>query len=457
MISFLCGGEVYHISRYNELMQRKALAALRAADFAGKTVLVRVDYNVPLLEKRGKWVVGDDRRIAQSINTIQFLRAAGAKIVLLSHLGRPHSEADTALSLRPVAAHLVKKYHIPCQFFPRVQGAEVRDLVAQLNPGDLVLLENLRFWTGEKQAEPAFAQALADLGDVYVSEAFSALHRRHASTFLLPQLLPSFAGLEVQNELRTLSRLLENPARPFVCVIGGAKISDKVKAVQELAKSADIVLIGGGIANNFLQAEGLEIFRSRVEEAQRLESTVKKSGQAQPAATTEHEYTTLARELLEAHRHERMLKDGYIPLPKILYPVDVVAAPSITERSLRACQVFDLSREMKDRQENVQLVYTDIGPKTTRLYTELVMQAGTVFWNGPMGVWENKLFSAGTHKLACAVADAQATTILGGGDTIAAIDHFGLANEYSYISTGGGAALEFLSGGELPGLSALST
>lgn len=425
-------------------MHKIPFQPLSAKDFAGKTVLVRVDYNVPLVEKRGKRVVGEDRRIAQSINTIQFLRSAGAKVVLISHLGRPKSPSDQQLSLRPVAEHLNKKFHIACQFVPDCVGEAVRAHIAGMRVGDIVLLENLRFYPEEKQADQAFAQQLANLAEVYVTEAFSALHRKHASTYVVPQLLPSYAGLEVQNEIATLSKLLTDPQRPLVCVIGGAKIADKVQAVQELAKKADIVLIGGGIANNFFKAEGLEIYRSFTQE------TI-------PAELGEEaNFTQVARKLLDEHRHERMLKDGYIPLPKILYPFDVVAAPSIEETQRSKTKTIDLSHDMADYEESEQLVYADIGPKTTRLYTELILQAGTVFWNGPMGVWENSLFSNGTHKIACAVADAQATTILGGGDTIAAIDHFGLANEYTHISTGGGASLEYLSGGELPGLAVLS-
>lgn len=412
-------------------------------DVAGKTVLVRVDYNVPLEKSRSTIVVKDDKRIAQSIETLHFLMRAGAKVVLLSHLGRPKSPEDVHLSLRPVATVLQKKYHIPCSFLPKITGEEVRTAISELKFGSVLLLENLRFHQGEKSADPNFVKELASLGDVYVNEAFSSLHRKHASTYLLPQKMPSFAGFDLAREVATLQAMLTEPKRPFICLIGGAKISDKVSAIRELAKRADAILIGGGIANNFFKAEGLEIYRSFTEEATQ-------------AVDTTTDYTKLAQQLIAEHKHERLLKDGYIPLPKIIYPIDVVAAPSIDEKNKNKTELIDLTHDMLDQVEKTRLVYADIGPKTTRLYSELLLHAETIFWNGPMGVWENDLFASGTHKLACAVADSQATSIIGGGDTIAAIDHFGLGSAYSHISTGGGASLEFLSGNELPGLQVIS-
>lgn len=416
----------------------------KVEDVANKTVLVRVDYNVPLENQRSKITVKDDKRIAQSVETIHFLLKAGAKVVLLSHLGRPKHANDSQLSLAPVAQHLQKKFHIACKFIPQTIGEEVETAVAQLQSGEILLLENLRFHSEEKAADIEFAKRLAKLGDLYINEAFSSLHRKHASTYALPQLLPSFAGFDLAREVATLNKLLTEPARPFICLIGGAKIADKVDAIKVLANKADAVLIGGGIANNFFKAEGLEIYRSFTQEANQM------------AAQNNTDFTQLAKELIAEHKHERLLKDGYIPLPKIIYPVDVVAAPSIEESEQKKTQVLDLSHDMLDRPEHEKLVYADIGPKTVRLYREILLQAETIFWNGPMGVWENPLFASGTHKLACAVADATATSVIGGGDTIAAIDHFGLSAAYSYISTGGGASLEFLSGAELPGLKVLS-
>jgi len=416
----------------------------KIADVANKTVLVRVDYNVPLESQHSTIVVKDDKRIAQSVETIHFLIKAGAKIVLLSHLGRPKSAGDTHLSLAPVAQHLQKKFHIPCTFIPETVGENVVAAIAQLQPGEAVLLENLRFQSEEKAADTTFAKQLASLGDVYINEAFSSLHRKHASTYVLPQLLPNFAGFDLAREVATLNKLLTEPRRPFICLIGGAKIADKVDAIKVLASKADAILIGGGIANNFFKAEGLEIYRSFTQES----NLVTNDGKV--------DYSQMAGQLIAEHKHERVLKDGYIPLPKIIYPIDVVAAPSITETDRRKVQMLDLTHDMLDKPEHEKLVYADIGPKTIRLYRELLLQAETIFWNGPMGVWENELFADGTHKLACAVADAAATSVIGGGDTIGAIDHFGLGAAYSYISTGGGASLEFLSETELPGLEVLS-
>ena len=416
----------------------------KVADVANKTVLVRVDYNVPLETQHTKITVKDDKRIAQSVETIHYLIKAGAKVVLISHLGRPKSSGDTHLSLAPVAQHLQKKFDIHCQFCPTTVGEKVVEAVAQLRSGDVLLLENLRFHPEEKAADEQFAKQLAKLGDIYINEAFSSLHRKHASTYVLPQLLPNFAGFDLAREVATLNKLLTEPKRPFICLIGGAKIADKVDAIKVLASKADAILIGGGIANNFFKAEGLEIYRSFTQEA----NLVTNDGAV--------DYSQMAGQLIAAHKHERVLKDGYIPLPKILYPIDVVAAPSIAETDQKKVHVLDLTHDMLDKPEHEKLVYADIGPKTIRLYRELLLQAETIFWNGPMGVWENDLFANGTHKLACAVADATATSVIGGGDTIGAIDHFGLGAAYSYISTGGGASLEFLSGTELPGLEVLS-
>lgn len=411
-------------------------------DIEGKTVLVRVDYNVPLVNKNGKIVVGDDRRIAQSLETIHFLQKAQAKIILMSHLGRPASDQDKHFSLKPIADHLRKKFRIPCHFSPEITGEITNSLVNQLQPDEILLLENLRFDPREKKGDLEFAQEIAKLGDIYINEAFSTLHRAHASTTQLPRLLPHFAGFDVMREVTTLTKMLTQPRRPFVCLIGGAKIADKVEAIEQLAQKADCILIGGGIANNFFKAEGLEIYRSFTEEKI-------------SASDQNEDYAQVAADLLHQHRHEHMLKDGYIPLPKIIYPIDVVAAPSLQTHSKNQVKTIDLSSGPLDAEEQIKLAYLDIGPKTIRLYKEVLNQAETIFWNGPMGVWENPLFATGTHKLACVVADADATTIVGGGDTLGAIDAFGLSQCYSHISTGGGASLEYLSGKDLPGIVAI--
>lgn len=412
-------------------------------DIQNKTVLVRVDYNVPLEDSGSGMRVVDDRRIKASLKTLQFLLENKAKVVLIAHLGRPDSSGDKDLSLAPIAKHLAHDLGLPVSFTSEIVGEKALEAVAQLQPGNALLMENLRFHPGEKKNDPAFAQELARLGEVYIDEAFSNAHRSHASMVGVPELLPSFAGFAMQEEVEHLSGLLENPQRPLVIVLGGAKISDKVGAAEHLAQVADIVLVGGAVANSFLKAEGLEVYRSYIEEA----STGNNDDNI--------DYVKFAEDLIESHKTEKVLKDGYIPLPKILYPLDVVAAPDLKTTDQAQMQLIDLTHGMQDTEEQEQLAYYDIGPKTIKLYSEILAQAGTIFWNGPMGVWENDLFAAGTQQIAQAIADNPNNTVVGGGDTIAALDHFKLQDHVKYVSAAGGAALTFLSGETLPGLKTL--
>ncbi len=413
-------------------------------DVRNKTVLLRVDYNVPLEEAAGGQQVADDRRIQASLKTLQFLLENQAKVILISHLGRPKSAGEAGLSLKPVVDYLKTKLGVSVEFVGDLVGEEARAAVANLSPGQAILLENLRFHEGETKNDPEFAKQLASLAAVYIDEAFSAAHRAHASTVGVAEYLPSFAGFALAEEVAQLSALMETPARPLVIVLGGAKISDKVGAAEHLARIADIILVGGAVANNFLKAEGLEIYRSYVEDS--------------PADTSKEniDYIKFAQDLIAAHKTERVLKDDYIPLPKIIYPLDVIAAPSIDTSASNQTQTINLTSNMQDQDENEQLAYYDIGPKTTQLYQEIVANAGTVFWNGPLGVWENPLFAAGTKTIATAIAKNPHTTIVGGGDTISAIEHFGLAEKFKYVSAAGGAALDFLSGKMLPGLAVIS-
>jgi len=407
-----------------------------------KKVIVRVDFNVPLEEYRGKWLVKDDRRLRDTRRTISYLLDHRAKVILISHLGRPNGKVIEKYSLEPIAEHLRHKFHWPVKFLPATVGEKVEEAIGSLEPGQCLLLENLRFHNEEKDNDVKFAQTLASYADVYINEAFSASHREHTSIVGIPKYLPSYAGFALENEVQTLSTLMDKPKRPFVVVLGGAKISDKVGAIKHLAKLADIVLIGGATANNFLKAEGFEIYRSFVEE----KSKVKKD---------ELDYTKVASQIIAIHKTEKVLKDGYLPLPKLLYPIDTVAAPKIDVSRKKDVQVIDLTHNMQDEEENVQLFYFDIGPNTRKLYEEIIAEAGTVFWNGPMGVWENPLFAAGTKAIAKAIVSTKAKTVLGGGDTIAAAHHFNLEHKFKYISAAGGAALEFLAGRNLPGLKPL--
>lgn len=418
------------------------LNTVTASDIKNKTVLVRVDFNVPLKKAGGSWHVVDDRRLRRAVPMIEFLLKHDAKVILISHLGRPRTAKDTQFSLEPVAQYCKNKLELPITFVPATIGQTVRDALVQQKPGSVVLLENLRFHKEEKESDPAFSKQLASLADVYINEAFSASHREHASVVGVTEYLPSFAGLGLTEEVTALHALMEKPKRPFVVVLGGAKISDKVGALENLSKLADIVLIGGAAANNFLKADGFEIYRSFVEE---------KVG----AGAKDKDYSKVARKIIKEHKTEKVLKDGYIPLPKILYPIDVVAAPTFDTKRKTRVKTLDLHTHMADTDESVQLFYLDIGPKTRKLYSEIIAKAGTVFWNGPMGVWENSLFSEGTKTIAQSIVKTKATTVIGGGDTIAAAHHFHVEQKFSYVSAAGGAALELLSGELLPGLKPL--
>ncbi len=431
------------VPRYAQVIMIR-LNTITAAQCAHKTVLLRVDFNVPLIHSATDVQVKDDRRLQRALPIIQFLIKEKAKIVLMSHLGRPKSSDDTQFSLAPIATYFREKLQIPMQFVPDTIGSSAQDAVKKLSEGEVLLLENLRFYPEEKQNDEQFSQALASLAEVYINEAFSTCHRAHASVVGVTRYLPSFAGLALTEEVITLSSLLDRPQRPFVVVLGGAKISDKVAALKNLSSIADIVLIGGAAANNFLKAAGFEIYRSRTEE--------NTTGGAE-----DKDYTKVARAILNEHKTDRVLTDGYIPLPKIIFPIDVKAASTIDETKSDAVQTIDLTHDMKDTDEKVPLSYFDIGPKTRKLYSALIEEAGTIFWNGPMGVWENPLFTAGTRSVAQAIARNTGTTVIGGGDTIAAAHSLHTEHKYRYVSAAGGAALEFLGGSKLPGLQPLLT
>lgn len=410
------------------------LKTFTSNDIANKTVIVRVDYNVPLKKKGKSWVVIEAQRIQDSIPLIEELRKNKAKIILMSHLGRPKGEVRPDLSLKPAADYLNKNCHLPIKFVSQTVGEEVEKATRELKEGETLLLENLRFHSEEKKNDAVFAKKLASLADVYINEAFSACHRAHASIEAIAKYLPAYAGLHLQKEVEHLSKLMTEPVQPFVMVIGGAKISDKVEAVQNLHKVASVVLLGGGVANNFLKAEGIETHKSYLEEA---DKDSKKS------------YLDLAGKLVTENKTEKILKDGYIPLPKLMTPIDVVAAPN---KDSKKTQVINLSSGMEDTPDDEDLMYLDIGPRTAKLYADLLEQARTIFWNGPMGVFEKSQFAHGTHAVARAIANSGAESFIGGGDTLTAINKLGLAGRFDYVSSAGGAALEFLAGKKLPGL-----
>lgn len=382
-----------------------------AADVSGQRVLCRVDFNVPL--KNG--VIGDDTRIRAALPTIDWLRKHGARIILCSHLGRPKGTVVDDLRLAPVAQRLSLLINSPVCDLPAIVGPEVESVIAEMADGDVVLLENLRFDPREETNDPAFAAELAALADLYVNDAFGAAHRAHASTEGIAHLIPAYTGFLMQTEIDALSGLLNQPEQPFIAIIGGAKVSDKLAVLQNLLPMVDALLIGGGMANTFLLAQGNEVGISLVEN-----------------------------DLLDAAR--RLLDQAAEQGVSIVLPVDVVVATSINAAEGEVRSVDQITSD--------EAIF-DIGPVSAKRYADITASARTVFWNGPLGVTENPAFAEGTAAVARAVANSTGYTVIGGGDSVSAIEHLGLASHIDHISTGGGASLEFLEGKSLPGLAAI--
>jgi phosphoglycerate kinase len=382
---------------------------LRDLEVQGKRVLVRVDFNVPMQDGQ----ITDDRRIRESLPTIQYLLERGAKVILMSHLGRPKGKPDPQYSLRPVAERLSELLGRPVRFLEDCVGEAVEQAVQAMAPGEVVLLENLRFHPEEEANDDGFARALARLGDLYVNDAFGSAHRAHASTEGVAHYLPAVAGFLMEKELRYLGSVLTQPERPFVAILGGAKVHDKIGVIQNLLPKVDRLLIGGGMAFTFLKAQGYEIGRSLLDS-----------------------------DSLEFAR--RVLQEAG---QKIVLPVDVVVAPS-PEAETQA-QVVPVDQIPPDQ------MGLDIGPQTVARFREIVRLARTIVWNGPLGLFERAAFAEGTRGVLQAVAESSATSILGGGDTAAAAEQLGFADRITHISTGGGAALEFLEGRTLPGVAVL--
>ncbi|MBQ6509675.1 MAG: phosphoglycerate kinase [Flexilinea sp.] len=382
---------------------------IRDIDVNGKKVLVRVDFNVPL--KDG--VVGDDTRIRGALPTIQYLLDKGAAVILCSHLGRPKGEANPKYSLAPVAEYLKGLVSNPVYFADDCIGESAKKAAAELKPGEILVLENTRYYKGEEKNDLELAKGLADLADLYVNDAFGTAHRAHSSTEGVTHFKPGVAGFLLEKEIQYLSSAVEDPKRPFVAILGGAKISDKIGVIKNLLNKADKVLIGGGMANTFFAAQGYDMADSLVQE----------------------EALDTAKEILASGSE------------KLVLPVDMVIADAFDNEAEKKC--VDTG--------NVPASWRvlDIGPKTVELYSKLVSDAATVVWNGPMGVFEMPEFAKGTFAVAKAVADSDAISIIGGGDSVAAIQQSGLADKVTHISTGGGASLEMLEGIVLPGVAAL--
>ena len=382
---------------------------VRDIPLEGKRVLVRVDFNVPL--EKGK--VADDTRLRASLPTIRYLLEHRAAVILMSHLGRPKGKINDELRLDPVARCLEELLGQHVIKLDDCVGAEVKQAARALKPGQVILLENLRFYPQEEANDADFAERLASLADVYVNDAFGTAHRAHASTVGVTRYLPSVAGLLMERELQMLGSVLKDPARPFVAILGGAKVSDKIGVIRSLLTRVDLLLLGGGMANTFLLAKGYEVGESLVEK----------------------ESSPVAAEILEQAGN------------RLVLPVDVVVADAFSEdANSRTVSVTEVPPGWR---------ILDIGPRTVALFEEKLSGAGTVVWNGPMGVFEFPRFAAGTVALASSLANTKATTIVGGGDSAAALEQAGLADRMTHVSTGGGASLEFLEGKTLPGVAAL--
>jgi phosphoglycerate kinase len=390
-----------------------AKLSVEQLDVAGKTVLVRVDYNVPLDGGR----VTDDTRIVASLPTVRYLVAQGARVVLMSHLGRPKGQRKAELSLEPAARRLGELLGAPVAFAPDCVGEPAQQAVRALKPGGVLLLENLRFHPEEEKNDPAFAKALASLGEAFVSDAFGTVHRAHASTEGVAHYFPkAAAGYLIARELEYLGQTLVKPKRPFVAVLGGAKVGDKIGVIQALLKRADSVLVGGAMAYTFLKSQGHGIGKSLLD-APHLE---------------------LARTLLaEAPKMGKSL----------VLPIDHRVAAEISPQAKAEECGLDIPEGR---------IGLDIGPATALAYSQAIRRAKLVVWNGPMGMFELPAFAAGTLAVAKAMAETEAVTIVGGGDSVAALNQAGLAERISHVSTGGGASLEFLEGRKLPGIEVLS-
>ena len=386
------------------------MRSIKDADLAQQRVLMRVDFNVPM-DDAGQ--ITDDNRIRAAIPTIQYVLEKKGRLILMSHLGRPKGHGNDKYSLKPIAEHLGKLLNMEIQMAEDCVGPGVEQMVDKLQPGQILMLENVRFYPEEEQNDPAFSRALASLGNLYVNDAFGTAHRAHASTAGVADYLPAYAGFLLENEVKMLRQVLEHPECPRMAILGGAKVKDKLGLIRNLLDKMDILLLGGGMACTFLKASGINIGKSLcendlLEEAASLLNLAKERG-----------------------KH-------------MLLPIDAVVAPEL--KADVPYQEVDVDSISDDQ------MIVDIGPKTVALFGKAIAKANTIIWNGPLGVYEYEAFARGTNAIAQAVASSNGVSVIGGGDTAAAFHTLGLEKEVSHISTGGGATLEFLEGIELPGV-----
>lgn len=388
---------------------------LKDLNVKGKKVLVRCDFNVPQ-DKEGN--ITDDRRIREALPTITYLLEENAAVILMSHLGRPKGEANPKYSLLPIAKHISSLLNKDITFAddPLVTGATAKEKAAALAPGEVLLLQNVRYRKEEEKNDKGFSKEMAELGDVYVNDAFGTSHRAHSSTAGVAEFLPSAMGYLIEKEVRIMGKALENPERPFVAILGGAKVSDKIGVIENLLEKVDTLLIGGGMAYTFLKAQGYEIGKSLLEE-DKLE---------------------LAKSLVEKAKAKGV---------QLMLPVDTVVAKEFAaDAEHKTVAINEIPSEWMG---------LDIGPESVKAFEAAVKNAKTVIWNGPMGVFEMPAFAVGTKEVARALSEVKGTTIIGGGDSAAAVEQLGFADKMTHISTGGGASLEYLEGKILPGIDVL--
>ena len=386
-------------------------------DVAGKKVLVRCDFNVPLDENGN---ITDTKRIDEAMKTINYLVSHNAKVILCSHLGRPKGEVNMKYSLKPVAAYLSKKLGFDVKMASDVVGDSAKAIAADLKDGEVELLENVRFEKGETKNDPELAKAMASLAEIYVNDAFGTAHRAHASTAGVADYLPAVCGYLIQKEISVMGTALSNPKRPFVAILGGAKVSDKIGVINNLLEKVDTLIIGGGMAYTFLKAQGYEIGKSLVDDSK----------------------IDYCKEMMAKAQEKGV---------KLLLPVDAACVADFPDPidapvEVKVVPVTAIPADMEG---------CDIGPESMKLFADAVKASKTVVWNGPMGVFENPTLAAGTLAVAKAMAESGATTVIGGGDSAAAVQQMGLGDKMTHISTGGGASLEYLEGKELPGIAVI--